>query len=669
MSGSGNRNYPLLLTRAPGPFGYDDQYFQKGTLHSVGLVASEQISAPFELIVTADSTETVSDPNVLLRKPMGITVRRSAGSGGLKPDRYFHGIIRGIKYLGITNTARADQGELSARFRYELTLVPRLWLMELRTDCRIFQNKTTVQILTLLFEESGVKPFEFRAKGGRTVRKYVTQYNETNLQFAQRLMQEAGLYYFFKHAENDHTLVVADGNEQFETMPRPKHKTVAVGNNEDIVSRWEASFRTTHQQSNLADYDLRAPTTPIKGRKQVRGTLARQSEGATYHWPAYTPENGVAEQRTGYQMEAAEAQAIEYAGTSTDPHFCPGSIFELGSGVEAAESAQYVVRSAVFTARDETWIAGAGQAYYGTEFTCFPKSAVWREPVLIPKPVMTGVFSAIVVGTGGEIDTDKYGRIKVRPLFDAKRPLDGAPAQGEFNPGSDIWVRVLHPWTGAQQGAARGWQHIPRIDTEVGLSFMNGDPDDPVVLGCFYNNDAMPPFSLPAEKTRQGYRSHSSADRSSGDYNELSFEDKAGEEEVYIRAQKNHVVDVMHDRTVTTVRHDTLESRTGNISITADNGSVTIEARTRITLRVGTSSIEITPMGVNIMTPGEYGCLAGTIAITAEAAMGINSGAAMTVNSGAALLMDAGANVSVNASTILLDSPVPVLAPDGVVIP
>lgn len=655
MAAGGDQHFPLLLTQAPAPFGYDDKPFEVGKLHSVRLEAEEEISTTFTVTVTADTTETIDDPAKLLRKPMCVTVRRSGAKGSSLPDRYFHGIIRGIRRVGVANAARDEQSVLSARSRYELTLVPRLWLMELRSDCRIFQDKTTVEILISLFYEAGVKPVKFLAKGDGVKRTYVTQFNETNLQFAQRLMQEAGLYYFFKHSEDDHTLVIADMNHQFESMPRPKHKTAAVegGRDESLLWEWHASFETVQQQSNLADYDLRAPMAEVKGKKEIRGMLEEQGEGAAYRWPAYTPENGTAELRARYRMEAAESRAIGYTGQTSDPHFCPGLLFSLD---EADGDAEYVVRSTKFVAYDETWIpktpegtaAVRAKGYWNTAFTCFPKAIQWRDENCIAKPVMTGVFSAIVVGVGGEIDTDKYGRIKVRPLFDARRPLTGPSAQGRFNPGGDIWVRVLHSWAGTLQGAPRGWQHIPRIDTEVGLSFMNGDPDDPVVLGCFYNDSAMPPFSLPEEKTKQGFRSHTSRDTGSQDYNELSFEDEANKEQVYIRAQKNHVVDVMHDRTVTTRRNDTLVSETGDVSIRAAKS---------ITLSVGTSSITILPDTIRLETTGNISLTAdANVAIQAVGAVVVDAAGDVEIGTAGAMEINAIGSVEIAGGTVEITS-------------
>ena len=624
MPGTSGRNYPLLLTHAPGPFGYDDTYDEEGTLHSVRLVARERLSTPFELTVTADTTAAVDNLGALLRKPLGLTVRRKLSKGDLAKDRYFHGIIRGIRRIGSVQPVREGQGRLAARIRYELTVVPRLWLLALRSDCRIFQDKTAKQILQILFQESGVEPVEFVGSGDPTVRKYTTQYNETNLQFAHRIMQEAGLFYFFRYPENNHVLVLADDNGQFDPMPRERHKVVSVGNAEDLISEWSEASWASRRQTDLADYNPCAPGTPVRGIEEIRGDLTDQAEGAYYTWPAFAQTNDAARQHARVRMQAAEALAVEFEGKTTDPQFSPGRTFTVGEGVDDVDPAAYAVRSTEFVAEDESWIQGAPPASYATTFTCFRKSDPWRETISLPRPAMAGVFSAVVVGTQEDIETDHYGRIKVRPLFDKNRPLEGR-AQGPFNSGGDIWVRVLSAWTGPDNELSRGWQHVPRIGTEVGLSFMNGDPDEPVVLGCFFNGSAKPPFTLPAEKTKQGFRSHTSPNTEGSQYNELSFDDAAGQERVYLRAQKNHDVEVLNDRTVRTTRNDSLVSVEGEISVSANAGGVDIKAATRLTLRVGGSSITLLPDSISLLTTG-------VMTVNAGADMEVSAGAAMQLN-------------------------------------
>lgn len=210
-----------------------------------------------------------------------------------------------------------------------------------------------------------------------------------------------------------------------------------------------------------------------------------------------------------------------------------------------------------------------------------------------------------------------------------------------------IWIRILHAWSGNRWG----WQHLPRVGTEVGISFMNGDPDNPVLVGCFYNQEMQPVFPVPSQQTKQGFRSRSTLRGSTQDYNELSFDDKKGQELVLLHAQKDHKIEVEHDqnatignnRTVETERNDSLTSKLGDITITAEAGSVSITAATRISLTVGPSSLVITPETITIES-------AGAIPISAAAAIPISAGGEVAIEAVGAVARCSDADADADAA-------------------
>jgi len=624
----GNKRSPLLLLNSP--LGDDTQPFQTGTLHAIRLAAAERLSAPFEIELTAVSTVRSLDPNELLYRPVAVTMRRHEGL-----DRHFHGIVCRV---------RAVSCPQRGRWEYQLDVVPRIWFMQQTTDCRIFQQRTAVQILQQLFSEHHVSPAEFRIFGDQPVREYTTQFNETDLVFAQRIMQEAGYFYYFEHTASSHTLVVSDGNQAFKPIQRPLHRVIHGGDNVDILDAWSETAETAFGRVRLQDYDPTKPLTPVFGQQATKLSTAGASGRDVFRWPAMTSDNAIAADRARFRMEAAEALASLRSGHGFDPNLCPGFRFTLERDpFTGAETVDHAIHGCRHVATDETWIGGTAPPEFDCNFTCFLQSSPWRDEVSIPRPSMPGIFSAIVLGEPGEeIHADPLARVKVRLLFDHRKDTVAGMA---------VWVRILHAWSGNKWG----WQHLPRVGTEVGISFMSGDPDNPVVVGCFYHQEMPPVFPVPSQQTKQGFRSRSTPLGGTKDYNELSFDDRRGQEVVLLHAQKDHAVEVENDQRVTvgntrrvvTESNDSLVSSFGEISITANAGVVTITSPLSIVLRSGGSTVTVTPADVNIVTP----------VFTVEAEE-VNIAAASFTVEAAAITMTA-AEVTLATPLLLAPPPIP----------
>lgn len=593
---SGGQNEPLLQLKSP--LGDDTVSYQTNVLHCIGLHAREEISRPFELSLTVASTHRHIDPQELIHKPVGLTIRR-------KPqDRFFNGIVRAMSAIG---------QQQRDRWTYRLDVVPHLWFLGQSEDCRIFQNKTAQEILQTIFQEHSVKPVEFRIYGDKPVREYTTQYNETDLDFVHRLMQETGWFYIFEHTKSTHTLIVTDRNQSFKPVSMPKHWVIYLGNNIDIIDRWTQDQSTATGEVRLQDYDLTRPDMPVQGLQTTIMPMPGASDRDVYNWPALTSDNRIAADRARFRIEHAEATASLRHGHGYDQDFMPGRRFVVAKDpFTQVEGIEYALQSVVHDAADNTWINGLDPPFYENSFTCFLQKTNWREPARNTRPAMTGIFSGIVIGNGGEeIHADPLGRIKVRLMFDRRRDTVASLA---------TWVRVMQPWS----GNTWGWQHLPRVGSEVAVSFMNGDPDSPVVVGSFYNERQQPVFAIPSEQTRQGFRSRSTPHGGVQEYSELSFDDKKGMEQVFLHAQKDYVTEVERDQSVTverdrtvTVDRDETVHVVRNHSLTSETGEVTIQAALGLTLRVGANTIRITPAG--IMLNGI------TLDVVADAAMAVTS--------------------------------------------
>jgi type VI secretion system secreted protein VgrG len=557
------------------------------TLTAVRMQARETISELFQFEIEAVATGPI-DARAMLNKPACAAVNH-----GDKPTRYFHGIVAEfgpIETSGVLDTL------------YRMILVPQLAQADIRSDCRLFFNKTAEDILKTIFNEAGVTKTAFRLYSQPTPRKATAQYNETSLHFVTRLMEEEGWFYFFEHASDGHTLVVTNDNNGFTTIPGAALH-LGPGTTAAELTELRKTEAFAPGKVSLRDYDHDVPSKNLKVDQNTilkhGGTTNRQ----VFHWPALTRETSQAKDRAKWRMEAAEAAVSLISGGGDMASLFAGGKFKLRD--KAGAETLHVVREITHFAEDDSGSRRGGSAStYSNNFSAFANTVPWRQPMATARPRMEGLHTAIVLAPSGEeIHTDDQGRIKIRFFWDWR---EDATADN-----SD-WVRVVQPWAGNQWGG----QFIPRVDTEVAVAFMDGDPDRPIVVGGFYNGNDKPIFPV-AEKTKLGFRSRSVTKGGTDDFNEFSFDDKNGSEAVFLHAQKDMTTEVEHDqklkvdndRTVTIKGNETVtieqgnqttDVKLGNISVKADAGAITVEAMQSITLTVGQSSVKIDQTGVTI---------------------------------------------------------------------
>jgi type VI secretion system secreted protein VgrG len=569
----------------------------------VRLDAHETISELYRFEIDAVSTEQI-DAQSMINKPACLSVNHHE-----QATRYFHGIISEFGPAGHTPIEN----------RYRLVLRPQLVQTDLRIDCRMFFNKSVEDVVKIILNEAGVTKTAFRLYSASTPRKAIAQYNETQLHFITRLMEEEGWYYFFEHASDGHTLVITNDNNGFTSVPEGALR-VGVTIAPEVLTDLYKPDLITHGKVGLRDYDHDAPSKNLKVEQSTVLKHGGTSNRAVFHWPALTRDIGEAKARAKRRMEAAEAAVslVEVAGSNAG--LFAGAKFKLkdDNGVETP----YVVREITHSAEDEQRRSDTGIVSYSNRLAAFPSSVPWRQPMTTARPRMEGLHTAIVLAPAGEeIYTDDQGRIKVRFFWDWR-----ADATAD----SSDWVRVVQPWAGNQWGG----QFIPRVDTEVAVAFLDGDPDRPIVIGGFYNANDKPIYPV-GEKTKLGFRSRSVTKGGTADFNEFTFDDKKGQEKLFLHAQKDMTTEVEndqllkvdHDRTVEVKNDETVtikegnQSNTvkmgnqsnsvdmgnqsnrvkmGNVDMKVDLGSITVEAMQSITIKVGQSSVTIDQMGVTV---------------------------------------------------------------------
>ncbi len=615
----------------------------------VSLSTHEAISTPFLFNVEAVCQQGTVDPNQLLHQPVCVTLQ----AGG-EPLRHFHGIVQSV-----TSGAPVRGKALSDGFTiYQLTLVPRLWFLSQTVDCRVYEQKSATDIIKAMFTDIGLT--DISGPPSATTRPYTVQFNETDLHFATRLMEEEGWFYYFQHTASAHTLVIAKDNTSFAAIPNAK---LCIGGAPDAsatpVHDFVQASVTVSGQWTLSDYDPENPATKLKS---VQPTTLKTGGAATrdsYRWPALSFAAGTVADRSNWQMQAAEAVATVFEGTTRFGGLVPGGTFEIASRPATPLDNKYAVRSVTHEARDDSWMTQNGATVYSSHFSCFLNSVTWREPIATRRPRMDGIHTALVLGPrtgaaadikmqdGEEVYTDDLGRVKVRFFWDHRGEATGSNA---------VWARVVQPWAGNGWGA----QFTPRVGTEVAVGFVDGDPDRPMVLGGLYNGTAAPIY-LKADKTKIGFRTRSSLKGSQGsNFSEFTIDDNKGSELVYFHAEKDYTTEVENDQTLkvdncrivtikkdetvdiqgkqtitvkgdravkvsegndkfdvdkgnftTTIGKGNYETKVstgnlkigvsmGNIAVKADAGKIEIEAMQSITLKVGSNSMVIDQTGIKL---------------------------------------------------------------------
>ena len=510
------------------------------------LSAEESINEPFKFKVEAVSQLGVFSPQDVLNKPACVIIQDTDG-----PVRYFHGIVRDVRMNGEVR----GKDSVDAFHACTMTLVPRLWFLRQTHDCRIYQNKSVKDIVTSVFGDAGLSDFSISVDDTAS-RPYTVQFNETDYDFILRLMEQEGWYYYFEHTASKHSLIITDKKATFTDIPNANLKCTLQDRTGVGVTKWRARSRTVHGSVATGDYDPENPTTKLFNKNQTVLKTAGAPTRDVYRWPASTSDTSTVEKRAKYHMEAAEAEAALFEGVTSYPALVPGGKFKISETPgDGADDGTYVVRSVEYEVEDMTWMVGSGTASIKGWFEAFADAVTWRQPMVTARPRMEGIHTAIVMGSqttgdggtdisaikmqdgGEEIHTDDLARVKVRFFWDHRNDASGGDA---------VWARVIQPWAGNGWGA----QFLPRVGTEVAVAFVDGDPDQPIVLGGLYNGISTPIYPS-SDKNKSGLRTRSSLTGDTSKFSEFTFDDTKDSELIFIHAEKDLTTEVEHDETLT----------------------------------------------------------------------------------------------------------------------
>jgi type VI secretion system secreted protein VgrG len=488
---------------------------------------SEAMSRLFHFNADLLSADYINFQDIV-GQPVTITVNHPDG-----PRRYINGIV-----------SRFEFKEKRDRFHhYRAEVVPWLWLLTQAANCRIFQNKTAVDVIKKVFDDLGFKDYKDSTQRTYTSREYCVQYRETDFAFVSRLMEEEGIFYFFQHQDGKHTLVMADSHDT--NVPCPNQAQAKFERtrgtlelDEDVVTAI-----TTHQELrsgkySSTDYNFETPQTSLLSTSPTTVSVGGNGRFEVYDYPGLYMKKDLGSTRTDIRMQEIESDHLVASGESHCRAFLPGYRFELINHPVDALNTTYLLaevnsRASVGTAYAENEAnRNVDPGGYDNSFTAIPYSVPYRPRRVTQRSIVEGPHVAVVVGPGGEeIYADKYGRVKVQFFWDR---------EGQKNESSSCWVRVSQAWAGDKFGAM--W--IPRIGQEVIVSYLEGDPDQPVITGRVYNAQNMPPYDLPDHHTVSTFKSRSSKGGGADDFNEIRFEDKTGHEQLFLQAQKNMHVNV-----------------------------------------------------------------------------------------------------------------------------
>jgi type VI secretion system secreted protein VgrG len=467
----------------------------------------ETISSLFQFSLTALSQNIEIKPEDLIHKSVTFTIHDDE-------KRVFNGYVSHFSFGEIKNNGLRE---------YQLTIVPWAWFLNQNENRRIFQNKNTKEIVSKVFNDLGYNDFDFKAEGG-SPREYCVQYGESDLAFVMRLLAEEGYASFFSHDKKKHTLVIVDQMSAYAESAQSK-LTYSKGNTPDAeINAWQHNYELKKGEWIVNDYNFKEPNKNLTSQSTSKSKFEKNSQFKHYSYPSqydFSLGNKIANAR----MDAEEAGANTISGGSSCSSFSAGQFFNLLKHETKSEQGKYLLLSVHHQASDASYFSSqGGDEQYSNSFSCMPLENMYRPPMIYTRPVMYGPQSALVTGPKGEeIYIDDFGRIKVQFMWDQ---------EGKKDENSSCFIRVM------QSFAGNGWgsSFIPRIGHEVIISFLDGDPDRPIVTGSVYNGNNKPPY---ASKTQNGIKTHSTKGGSADNYNEIRFEDKKASEQVYIQAEKN----------------------------------------------------------------------------------------------------------------------------------
>ncbi|HET9957447.1 MAG TPA: type VI secretion system tip protein TssI/VgrG [Polyangiaceae bacterium] len=543
--------------------------------------AREQLAQPFEyqLELLAESDDV--DLSKLLGESVRVELELADGK-----TREFTGFVTHASALG-------QEGRY---FKYRAVMRPWLWFLTQSWDCRIFQKETIPEVVKSVFRQHGFTDFETELTGQYRSLEYIVQYRESDFNFVQRLLEQEGVYYYFRHEKGRHKLVLCDSISAH--APKPGYESIPYyppqpgeHRERDSLDAWLVSRQLQSGSLELRDFDFEKPRAELGYRSETPLGHAHDYY-PRYDYPGVFSNRAEAETQTRVRLQAIQAGFELVRATGNARAMCTGYLFSLEKYPREDQNKQYLILETNYEIHVndyETTGNNSDRPECRVELVALDAKRVFRPERRARKPIVEGPQTAIVVGySGQEIWTDKYGRVKVQFHWDRA---------GKSNETSSCWVRVSQLWAGSGFGGI----HIPRIGQEVIVDFLEGDPDRPIITGRVYNADNMPPYDLPRNQTQSGIKSRSSKGGGAENCNEIRFEDLKGSEELFIQAEKDQNTNVKNNQSITigvnqteTVgANQTLTVKANQTITTLANRTVTVLANEAIQVS-GTRSTNVT---------------------------------------------------------------------------
>lgn len=574
----------------------------------------EQLSDLFEYNVELQSTVKSIPFADIVGKNVTITVKFQEGG-----ERFFNGIV----------TRFATSGGFGELTNYHATIRPWAWLLSRSSDCCIFQEKTVVEIVTEICEK-GVYGGQARIdksllSSSYPKLDYCVQYRETDFNFISRMLEHAGIYFFFKHEKTKHTMVLIDSSSSHKPFPKYEKIEFATDDTRDQygderITSWITAGEIQASGFEMNDFDFETALNCTNGSLKVKESIPAafdQPAYQQYDYPGLYVKADVGKKLALARIEGIHGQCEQIEASTNARGLTPGCTFTMDKHPVDDLNREYLITSAHYYLSSDDYKgsgSGDGGKLFEAKFEALGTKYRYRAQPRVPKPMVQGPQTAMVVGKAGEeIWTDKYGRVKVQFHWDRK---------GKKDEKSSCWVRVSQSWAGRRWGSIM----IPRIGMEVVVEFLEGDPDRPLITGCVYNSDTMPPYDLPANQTRSTMKTNSS--KGGGGFNEIRFEDKKGAEEIFVQAEKDcnrvvkhndtlkvgfqykepgsQLVEIKHNQGIEVGNNQTVHV-IKDMSVTIDGKHAMqvattsqVEAKTSIEFKVGGSSILIEPAKITI---------------------------------------------------------------------
>jgi type VI secretion system secreted protein VgrG len=597
------------------------------------LTYREELGRPFEMEIELLSDDHAIDANDLLGQ--NVTVRCELPNLEGK-TRYFNGVVASF------SQGATEEGQAA----YRMSVVPWLWFLTRSSDCRMFQNMTAVEIIKQVFRDFGFTDFRENLTGEYRTWEYCVQYRETAFAFVSRIMEQEGVYYYFEHEDGVHTMVMIDDAASHETYPdyekiefRPFDRVLA---DSELIHEFSVTREVQPGAYAQTDYDFAKPTKNLES-KSAANREHELGEFELFDFPGEYVEATEGDRYSSVRLDEHQSRFEVARGSGDTRGVATGRTFELVDHPVEAMNQSYLVTAVAISAEADKYGSSGKQgnedATMRTAFTVIPATQQYRPARATPQPFVRGPQTALVVGPGGEeIHTDEHGRVKVMFHWDREAAADET---------SSCWIRV------SQEFAGKGWgsMQVPRIGHEVIVSFLEGDPDRPLITGRVYNGDNVPPYEPKTFGTVLTWKTNSS--KGGGGFNELRFEDKAGEEQVFLHAQKNMDIRVLNDRfeTVMNNRHLVVEAdkfehvkNERHVKIDADGfetygadrhlmvtGQQATEIGGTYSLAVGEDSVLTTGGDHTIEVSGDLHIKAGKIVLEGSQGISLKSGGSETV--------------------------------------